>query len=78
MKVFNWSLIKLRLSNLTQILLKTSKKNLSPEVSGLKGFLYYLVIVCFLSGPTETILMGTSTSFSMNSMYSFSSFGNAS
>ena len=31
-------------------------------------FFFYLVIVCFLSGPTETIFIGTSTSFSMNSM----------
>ena len=29
---------------------------------------FYLVIVCFLSGPTEIIVMGTATSFSINMM----------
>lgn len=38
----------------------------------------YFKIVCFLSGPTETILIGTSTAFSMNSIYSFNSIGSSS
>ena len=31
---------------------------------------HYLCMVCVLSGPTETILMGTCSSFSKKSIYS--------
>ena len=63
------------LCNILSICYKTNKKGISKMIVYfnlmLKAiFFSYLKIVCFLSGPTETILTGTSTVFSIKLTYS--------
>ena len=72
----NKKIIKIKSGDSIQrILLKEGipQSEINKIYSNLKIKKNYFVIVCFLSGPTEITLIGTSTAFSINSIYIFNS-----